>query len=378
MASETDRRSSSWTEGPVVFGGEEVPPGEHRDIQLPVSESYSGFAVNVPLRVLRGARAGPALFVSAAVHGDEINGTGVVRALLAEELELLRGTLVLVPVVNILGFERHTRYLPDRRDLNRVFPGTATGSLASRFAHRIFSEIVAHCEYGIDLHTGAVRRTNFPNLRGDLENEGVLRLARAFGCELVVQSKGPKGSLRGAACDAGCPTIVMEAGEVWKIEPSYVEVGLRGVRNVLADLGMIDEPVRPAPYRTRVDSTTWVRANSGGLLNFHVSPGSLVERDQPLATCGDLLGSRAEPIRAPKDGIVMGMTTLPTVKPGDPVCHLAIPTMSLETIRRQLERIERIPGETLEERVRDDLASNVTVEEADEEGFDEPRGSNGE
>ncbi len=346
-----------------VIAGEDIPLGEYRDIQLPVSESYSGLAVSVPLRATRGPLPGPALFVSAAVHGDEINGTGVVRALMTDPPELLCGTLVLVPVVNILGFERLSRYLPDRRDLNRCFPGISNGSLASRFAHHFFNEVVAHCDYGIDLHTGAVRRTNFPNLRADLSNPGVLRLAHAFGCELLVDGKGPTGSLRRAACDAGCPTIVMEAGEVWKIEPSYVEVGLRGVLNVLADLGMIEGEVQRAPYRAHVETTTWVRADSGGLLTFHVSPGAIVEAGQALATCSDLLGSRAEPLRAPKDGVVMGMTTLPTVKPGDPVIHLAVPNMSIDAIQHQLDRMERRPGESIEERVRDDLASNVTIEE---------------
>src|SRR5690606_21004332 len=150
------------------------------------------------------------------------------------------GTIMLVPVVNILGFDRKARYLPDRRDLNRSFPGSTTGSLAARFAHAVHEEILSRCDFGIDLHTGPVQRTNYPNVRGALAIPGVERIARAFGATIIVNGRGPVGSLRRAACDMGCPTIILEAGEVWKVEPTVVEIGVRGVRNVLIELGMLD------------------------------------------------------------------------------------------------------------------------------------------
>ena len=193
------------------WDGEQILPGEARDINLAISESYSGMTLRIPIHVRRGPEDGPVVFVSAALHGDEINGTGAVRSLLMDsEFDVLRGSVILVPVLNLLGFDRHSRYLPDRRDLNRCFPGSATGSLAGRLAKVIFENIVLRSDFGIDLHTAAVRRTNYPNIRGDLSNPAVRRMAEAFGCELIVDGKGPKRALRPEATKVGCPTIIME------------------------------------------------------------------------------------------------------------------------------------------------------------------------
>ena len=341
--------------------GIDIGLGETRDLALEVSQSYSGAGVTIPVRIARAAQPGPTLLLTAAVHGDELNGTGILRELISDPpFDLRYGTLIMVPVVNILGFERHTRYLPDRRDLNRSFPGSPGGSLASRFAYKILTELVARCDLCIDFHTAAVRRTNFPNIRGDLHIPEVERLARAFGCELLVDTQGHRGSLRYAACSIGCPTVTLEAGEVSKIEPAVVEVGLRGVRNVLIEYGMIEgEPERP-PYQARVERTSWIRSDTGGLLSFHVGPGEVVEKNQPIASCLGLLGAERGVIRAAEDGVVMGLTTLPLVKPGDPVCHLAVPGQSIAEIRGALDLL---PEESLHERLVDDLASSVTVDE---------------
>lgn len=349
----------------LEFCGETFALGERRTCQLQVSESYSGYPVSIPIHVWRGPKPGPIGFLSGALHGDELSGTGVVRSLIVDpNFELERGTLLLCPVLNILGFERLDRYLPDRRDLNRCFPGSATGSLSSRYAHQIFAEIVERSDFGLDFHTGAVRRTNYPNVRADLERPEVASIARAFGCELLVNSKGPQGSLRREGCAAGHPTVIMEAGEVWKIEPSYIEVARRGIRNVLIHLGMTSgKPVR-SPYQAEVDRSRWLRSPSGGLLQFHVAPGDVVDRKQPIATCSDLLGTEQSVLLAPSSGVVMGMTTLPAVKPGDPVCHLAIPRAGVRKIRAALEEAS---SESLEERVRGDLASNVHVQDVPSE-----------
>jgi uncharacterized protein len=353
---------------PLHIAGAEVLPGETRDLRLKVSESYTGDPVAIPIRVIRapapsdGGDDGPVVLITGGVHGDELNGAGIVRQLLGTPLELLRGTLVLVPIVNSFGFENHTRYLPDRRDLNRSFPGSApgkrAGSLASRIAGAFFHEVVRQCDYGIDLHTAAVRRTNFPNVRGDLSIPAVRRIARAFGCELIVNGKGPKGSLRREACASGCPTIILEAGEVWKIEPGVVEVGVRGIRNVLIELGMLaGNPSRPA-YQTRVDRTAWVRAEVGGILIFHVGPGEIVEAGQPIAANVSIVGEHQSILTAPADGIVLGMTTLPAAKPGDPVCHIAIPRRSVGAIR---SRLASMPRDHSDLRIREDLATNIAV-----------------
>ena len=351
---------------PFAIAGRRIAPGETANLELEIAESFSGAPVTLPLRVMRAGEPGPAVFVTAALHGDELNGTGIVREIILERpFELRRGTLVLVPVVNILGFERHSRYLPDRRDLNRCFPGSADGSMASRLAHTLFHHIVRPCDCGVDLHAAAVRRTNFPNVRADLKDPEVRRIAEAFGCEIIVDHPGPRGAFRRAACAAGVPTITLEAGEVWKIEPAVVELGVRGIRNVLIALGMVDGEIEPPPYQARVRQTKWIRAELGGILQFHVAPGEVVEEGQPLATNTTLLGVENRVLRSPHDGVILGMTTLPAVSPGDPVCHLAVPRKKISRIRRALERA---PEESLAERLRDDLATSLSVTERDEDG----------
>jgi predicted deacylase len=344
-----------------TLAGRAVPLGCSVDLSLPLAETYSGASVSIPIRIVRGDNPGPALFITGAVHGDEINGAGIVREIiLAEPFKLRAGTLVLVPVVNLFGFERRERTLPDRRDLNRCFPGNAAGSLATRFAHVLFTEIVRRCDYGIDLHTAAAGRTNFPNVRADLSRPDVRRIAVAFGCELIVAGRGPAGSLRRAACNAGCPTIILEAGEVAKVEPTVVEAGVRGVRNVLAELGMIDgRPYKPA-YQLLIDKTTWVRAKTGGMLQFHVAPGDLVQQGQPIATIADILGRNPGVIESPRDGVILGMATLPAVNPGDPICHIAVVKGGLGPVRKAIRGINE---HHLHERLRGDLATNVTVTE---------------
>lgn len=346
----------------IVIDSIRIEPGEVRDVAVEVSQVYSGTAVRVPVRVMRAENPGPTVFITGAVHGDEVNGTGIVREiLLRKPFELSAGSLILIPVVNVLAFDRHSRYLPDRRDLNRCFPGTRQGSLARRYAHTIFETVVRQCDFGIDLHTAAIRRTNFPNVRGDLRKGPIKRLARAFGCELIVKSRGAKGTLRAAASEAGCPTIILEAGEVWKIQPGIVDLGVRGVRNVLIELDMVEGKKIEPVYRAFIDKARWVRADAGGMLQFHVSPGNLVTAGQPLATIADLFGTRQSVVASGHDGIVMGMTTVPAVTPGDPVCHIAVPRDGVKDIRAALENVT--PEDNLHERVRENLAASVKVTE---------------
>jgi uncharacterized protein len=340
--------------------GRHVRPGQRVALALTITESYAGRDVDIPVHVWRGAAEGPTVAVTAAVHGDEINGTGTIRTIIRDRpFELVAGTLVLVPVVNLLGFERHTRYLPDRRDLNRSFPGSPEGSLAARLANAFFKRIITRCDWCIDLHTAAVRRTNFPNVRADMSDPALAALAIAFGAELIVDGQGPKGSLRAAACKAGCPTLILEAGEVWKVEPTVVEYAVRGITNCLKSLGMVEgAPEQPA-YRLQTDSTKWIRAKHGGFLEFHVSPGQIVEKDDHLATNTDLLGEHKNIIRAPRPGIVLGMTTMPSVAPGDPVCHLAYSRKS--TLRTVEGAVDELSGGSLHQRMRGDLARSVLV-----------------
>ena len=343
----------------MIIGGVRVEPGEQKDIRVKISETYTGDTIAMPVRVIRGKLPGPRVFVTAGVHGDEVNGVGIVHDLMfGEPLGLTRGTLVLVPVVNVFGFENHERYLPDRRDLNRSFPGSSTGSLASRVAATIMKEIVRPSDYGLDLHTAAFQRTNFPNVRADTSIREVKRLAYAFGCSLVVEGSGPDGSLRKEACKAGVPTIILEAGEPWKLEPSVLEIGLRGIRNVLMELDMLPgEPEIPI-LQVRITRSEWLRAEVGGILRFHAAPGEIVDAGQPIATNFDLLGNNLKTLKSPVSGIILGLTTMPAVKPGEPVCHIAIPDDRFGTLRKNLAEL---PGRRLHLRASRDLATSIAI-----------------
>ncbi len=341
--------------------GTKVPLGKTRDLALPISQTYSGVDVNLPLRVIRGQKTGPVVLLTAAIHGDELNGIGIIRELILNPpFEIVKGTLVLVPVINIFGLERKTRYLPDRRDLNRNFPGSENGSMARRIAHTVFQELICKADYCIDFHTAAIQRTNFPNIRGDLTVPEVERLAMAFGSNLVVHGTGVTGTLRKAATEAGHPTILVEAGEVWKVEPAVVEFGVRGVRNVLIELGMAEGKAAKPIYQARVETTKWLRTDVGGFLQFHTAPGEVIRKGEPVATCTNLLGAERGQIVAPESGVVLSVTTLPTVKPGDPVCHMAIPDKGVKSIEKALAKASH---ESLHQRLRDDLASSVAVAE---------------
>ncbi|MBI9092688.1 MAG: succinylglutamate desuccinylase/aspartoacylase family protein [Desulfobacterium sp.] len=286
--------------------GEHIAAGESRDINLVVSESYSSNNVEIQIHIQRAKEDGPVVFVTAALHGDEINGTGAIHQLVQDEsFQLLRGSVVLIPVLNLLAFDRHSRYLPDRRDLNRYFPGSADGSLASRMAHTIFNEIIPRCDFGIDLHTASIRRTNYPNIRGDLTDPQIRELAESFGSEIMINTKGPRGSFRREASHAGCPTIIMEGGEVWKVEPGIVETTVRGIKNVLRHLNMLDWRIDSPDYQIVVEKSKWIRADKGGFLNFHINPGDIIEKGQPLATNTTLLGREQNTLYSPFNAVVL-------------------------------------------------------------------------
>lgn len=348
------------------WGGVRVEPGQRAEVHITVTQGYAGSDINIPVYVWRAVKPGPTVAVTAAVHGDEINGTGAIRQLIVDQpFKLTAGTLVLVPVINILGFERHSRYMPDRRDLNRSFPGSTTGSLASRFARSVFDNIIKRCDYGIDLHTAAVRRTNFPNVRADMSDPVLAEFARSFGSELIITSQGPVGSLRRTAFKAGKPTFILEAGEVWKVEPGVVEYAVRGVRNCLIHLKMVKgKATRPA-YRVEASKTRWIRAVNGGLLSFHVSPGDIVHKGGSIATNTSLLGIEQNVIESPMDGIVLGMTTLPSVAPGDPICHIA--HVDHEALRAAEQARDAMSEQSLHQRLQDDLATSMIVSDNEDD-----------
>jgi predicted deacylase len=313
----------------IRIGGAEVPPGARVDLRLSVSESYIGDRLSVPMTVVNGDRPGPRMFVTAAVHGDELNGIGIVKELLGTlEPTDVAGTVVLVPVVNVLGLPLHSRYLPDRRDLNRCFPGSTDGSMASRLAHAIISEVVEPCDLGVDLHTGASGRANLPQIRAVLDDPTALEYARAFAAPILIDAPQRPGSLRAVAHSMGIPVLTYEAGEALRFDESAIGVGVAGIKRLLAHLGMLDNGQAPEAAdltALEADETHWIRADRGGIIRLEVGLGDTVAVGQPLWTVSSPFGRDRNPKESLYEGIVIGMSTVPLVNPGDAVLHIAVP-----------------------------------------------------
>jgi predicted deacylase len=313
--------------GPVTVAGVSVAPGERRDLFPTASESYTGERTTLPMAVLNGARPGPRVFVTAAVHGDELNGIAVCRNLLdALDPATLVGTVVVVPIVNVLGVQFGSRYLPDRRDLNRSFPGSHEGSMAGRIARLLLEEVIEGSDLGLDLHTAANHRTNVPQARVVLDDERALQAAVTFGAPFVLAAKLRPGSLREVAAERGVPVVTYEAGGPMRFDDDAIEVGTAGVLRVLAKLGMVAEAPPPAhPSPMILSASRWLRAERGGLLELLVGAGDRVRPGQPLWTTVSPLGQERNTVEADEDGYVIGATTLPLVSPGQALLHVALP-----------------------------------------------------
>jgi predicted deacylase len=308
----------------LEIGGVTINPGETREINLKVSEFFTATPALVPISVFRGREEGPTIVVTAAVHGDELNGVGIVRKLIYEmNHERLKGTLVCVPILNRFGFLTQSRYLPDRRDLNRFFPGKPDGVMAERICYIIFNEIIRKCNYGIDLHTAAADRTNTPHIRADMAHPEVERIARAFGEEVILDHRGVPGSLRRAAVEAGVPFILFEAGEPQKFERTLIQRGYEGVLNVLSELGMIEREIKKPQYQIVIKDTEWIRAELGGMLDMRTHPGEILYEGDEIAVITNPFGRELYTQNAPFTGLVLSVTTMPLVSPGIPLCNLA-------------------------------------------------------
>ncbi len=327
----------------VEIGGREIAPGERATVDIRVAPMYTRDDLSISAQVVHGRQAGPTLFISAAVHGDEINGVEIIRRVLRHKaLKQLRGTLIAIPIVNVYGFLNHSRYLPDGRDLNRSFPGSEKGPLASRVAYTFLREIVRKSTHGIDLHTGARHRSNFPQIRADLEDPEVLAMTEAFGVPLAIDARVRDGSLRGCAGEAGIPIILYEAGEALRFEEMHIRAGVRGVINVMRAIGMLrsSRSRKPPPKPIISDQTTWVRAPDSGILRTVVPLGAKVAKGEVLAYIADPLGTTETEITAAEPGVVIGRTNLPLVYEGDATFHIAHYGRSVGRVGRQLEEFQ--------------------------------------
>jgi predicted deacylase len=326
---------------PFTYRGGRVDPGESQNLRYTVTETYLGDPVRMPVTIVNGAKPGPTAFLSAAAHGDELNGVEVVREVAHEwDLADLAGTLVCLPVLNVPGFIAQQRYLPIYdRDLNRSFPGDHDSTSAKRLAAAIYDNFVSPCDFGLDFHTSTRGRSNMLHVRAEMADEGTARLANAFASHVIVAGDGPSGSLRREATAAGIPTITVEMGEAHRFQRDFIDRALDGVRSVFAEFGLLSSASVAWPgWRTVVADSgekTWLRADVGGLVDFRAERGDLVHEGDAIAVIADPFKNRTTTVSAPFTGLLLGLLENPVVYPGNPLCHLVhVDQRTREAIQR--------------------------------------------
>ncbi|WP_207062152.1 succinylglutamate desuccinylase/aspartoacylase family protein [Motiliproteus sp. SC1-56] len=332
---------------PFEIAEHRVNPGERRTLHLDLARLYTHTRLDLDVEVIHGRRPGPTLLISATIHGDELNGVEICRQLLKHKaLTRLRGTLIVVPVVNIFGFIQRSRYLPDRRDLNRCFPGSEKGSLGSRVAHLFRTQVLAHASHVIDLHTGAAHRSNLPQIRANLSNPDAEGMAQAFGAPVILDSKTLDGSMRECADEMGIPLILYEAGEALRFDDSAIRGGLRGILRVLRHLEMLPplQRTRPQLEPVTANSSYWVRAHYDGIYRPLIRLGQRVTRGQVLGLIASPFGNWEEPITATHPGILIGRTNIPLVNEGDALFHIARFGTVTHHAQRRVEAISEAIG----------------------------------
>ncbi|MDR5867544.1 succinylglutamate desuccinylase/aspartoacylase family protein [Halomonas koreensis] len=312
---------------PFELAGVRVAPGSRSQIDVPVARLYTHAPLHIPVEVVHGRQPGPVLLVCGGIHGDEINGVEIVRRLLrSRQIQRLRGTLIAVPIVNVFGFVQHSRYLPDRRDLNRCFPGTEAGSLGGRMAALFRQQIVDQASHIVDLHTGAIHRTNLPQIRARLNGGGETeRMADAFGAPVILNAELREGSLRHYAETHDIPVLTYEAGEALRFDEWAIAPGVRGVLRVMRRLGMLsgEQRRRPPPAAEVANGSSWARAPIDGILRPRVRLGARVAKGELLGRVADPFGNAEGEVRAMADGIVIGMSRLPLANEGEALFHIA-------------------------------------------------------
>lgn len=328
----------------IVIAGVKVQKGTRANAHIELPKLYNTPA-KMPVRIISGKKSGKCVFISAAIHGDELNGIEIIRRLMKLSiLKRLRGTLILAPIVNVYGIMTHSRYLPDRRDLNRSFPGSNKGSLASRVAKTFYDEIVSKCDLGIDLHTASIHKSNLPQIRTNTTNDHTFNLAIAFGAPVVLHSELRDGSLRQYADENGIPILLYEAGEALRFDEMAIRIGVNGIINVLREMKMLPEVKRKektVPVITK--ASQWIRANDSGILRTIKALGDLVQKDEIIAYIDEPIDINPKEVRAEFDGVIIGKSQIPLVQEGDAIFHIA-KLHNLEKAEVKLEHFnENIP-----------------------------------
>ncbi len=310
-------------ESPSLLGGE-VRRGQLEHRYWTSGQSLDGLSAPAPVLIVSGAKPGPTACMTGAVHGDELNGVEIIRRVIfGLEPEDLNGTVIGIPIVNLHGFRRNSRYLADRRDLNRFFPGDPRGSSASRIAHSLFTEVIRHCDYLVDIHTGSFQRTNLAQVRADLDRPSVLKFAKTFGDITLLNHPGAIGTLRRAATEAGIAAATIEVGEPLRLQPDQVANGVRGIKAMLGGLGISVKQSKKSGKQAVFNQSTWLRTDDGGILQSKVELGDDVTAGQILGTVTDPITNRRGSIVSPTDGRILGMAINQVVMPGFAAFHLA-------------------------------------------------------
>lgn len=330
----------------LFIASHKIEKGKTYKLELPLVSLYTSSDIKIPVFVRRGRAKGPTMFISAAIHGDELNGVEIISRIINHaSMKSIKGTLICVPFVNAYGVLNQTRYMPDRRDLNRCFPGTSRGSLAARVAHTFFHEIVKKCDYGIDLHTGAIHRSNLPQIRANLKDEETLEMAKAFNVPVIMNSDLRDGSLREAAVEHGVRILLYEAGEALRFDDVSIKAGVRGIFNVLRTLKMLPErkstkaKAKTVPYIAQ--DSNWVRAPASGFVVHHKNLGDQVNDGEVLASIKNPFGVVEAKIEATETGVIIGKQNIPLVHEGEAVYHIAY-FKKVEKVIESVEAMEQV------------------------------------
>ncbi|NVJ53239.1 MAG: succinylglutamate desuccinylase/aspartoacylase family protein [Campylobacteraceae bacterium] len=322
----------------LIIADTQIEANSNITLDLKLPKLYHS-PMRLPIRIIRGKKDGPTIFVSAAIHGDELNGIEIIRRLRKLSiLKKLKGTLILIPIVNTYGVTTLSRYMPDRRDLNRSFPGSKKGSLASRIAKIFFDEIVTKCDFGIDLHTASIHKSNLPQVRTDLNNPFTYNLAKAFEAPVVLHSELRHGSLREEAQNRGIPVLLYEAGEALRFDEKSIRIGVKGIINVLRETEMIPKTTKRKKFSLPIiaKSSQWIRSTESGIIRTIKGLGETVKENEVIAYVDEPLDDMSYEIKANFDGIIIGKSEIPLIQEGDAVFHIA-KFKNLETAENKIE-----------------------------------------
>lgn len=307
--------------------GETILPGTSKTIEVEIAKLHSMTKLKIPVIIERSKIDGPTVLLSACLHGDEINGTEIVRKIIRNKINKpKRGTIICIPIINIFGFINQTREFPDKRDLNRVFPGSKTGSLASRFAHFLVTEIIPKIDYAIDFHAGGASRFNAPQIRIVPNNTELKELATVFNSPFTLYSKNIPGSFRNACTKLGVKMLLFEGGKSLDLNELITTKGIEGTMRFLNHLDMLN-PKKEVPHTTEktifIEKSNWIRANFSGMFHGLVKIGSFVQKGELLAMISDPYGKVEYKLKAPNDGYVINVNDAPIVYQGDAVFHIS-------------------------------------------------------